>query len=138
MLMTFADVVGRTLFNRSLTGTVETITLLMGVLVFFGLAWTEVKRKHVVVDTFLQMTSGRTRAVLGLFNALVAFGIASVLYWRLLIMTLDVIRDQELTQIWRLPFWPTAVLESVGMTILVLALAWRVIEAFQHVIHPGE
>ena len=138
MLMTFADVIGRTFFKRSLIGTVETVTLLMGILVFFGLAWTEVVRRHVVVDTFYSMAPGRLRRVLTLLNALVAFVVASLLCWRLLIMTRGIIEDGEFTQIWQLPFWPTAVLESVGMLVFLAVLGWRVVEAFRALRQPAD
>ena len=125
MLLTFADVVGRTFFSRALVGTVETITLLMGVLVFFGLGWTEVANRHIRVDTFVDLAPSAIKRVITVITSLLSLFVATALMWRLLVQTLDQILAGETTQIWSIPFWPTAVAMSVGMTLFVAALAWR-------------
>ena len=50
VLTTFANVVGRYLLRMPLTGAVEISQLFLVVTVFFGVAYTEVRKQHVTFD----------------------------------------------------------------------------------------
>ena len=122
MLLTFADVTGRTLFGRALTGTVETITLLMGVLVFCGLAKTELSNRHVVVDVLLNLVPKGTRRVATIVNLILAVFVTSVMTWRLTLTAISVFDEQETTMIWSLPYWPVAIIMVIGMVLFLMVL----------------
>jgi len=53
VLTTFANVVGRYLLRMPLTGAVEISQLFLVVTVFFGVAYTEVRKQHVTFDESL-------------------------------------------------------------------------------------
>lgn len=128
MAMTFLDVVGRTFFGRALVGTVESVELMMGVLVFCGLAITEINRRHIVVETFQNLFPPRTRRASEIVNSVLAVVVTGFLAWRLLVKTGEIVEEQEYTQIWELPFWPTALIMSVGICVFLLALVARLID----------
>ena len=128
MVMTFLDVVGRTFFGRALVGTVESVELLLGILVFCGLAITEINRRHIVVETFQNLFPRPARRLSEIVNSLLAVVVTGFLAWRLLVKTGEIIDEQEYTQIWELPFWPTAVIMCVGICLFLLALIARLIE----------
>lgn len=128
MLTTFVDVVGRTFFGRSLVGTVESIELMMGVLVFSGLAFTELQRKHIVVETFQQLFPAPVKRLTRVINLLLAVIVAGLLTRQLIIKTGEILAEQEHTQILELPYWHTAILMSVGMLLFVVVLLLRLIE----------
>lgn len=128
MTLTFVDVIGRTLFGRSLVGTVESVELLMGVLVFSGLALTEVNRRHVFVETFQQLFPPPLKRLSQTLNLLLALAVTGVLTWQLMLKTKELIGDQEHTQILAIPYWPGAVLMSIGMLLFLLVLLMRLIE----------
>jgi len=128
MSLTFVDVIGRTLFGRSFVGTVESVELLMGVLVFSGLALTEVNRRHVFVETFQQLLPNPLQRSSRVLNLLLALAVTAILAWQLILKTLEHIGDQEYTQILEIPYWPSAVLMSLGMLLFLLVLLLHLIE----------
>ncbi len=125
--LTFLDVVGRTFFGRALVGTVESVELMMGILVFCGLAITEINRRHIVVETFQNLFPRPARRLSEIVNSLLAVVVTGFLAWRLLVKTGEIVEEQEYTQIWELPFWPTALIMCVGICLFLLALVARLI-----------
>ncbi len=128
MALTFVDVAGRNFFGRALIGTVESVELLMGILVFSGLALTEVQRKHIVIETFQNLLPRGLKRVSVLINVLLAVGIAGLLMRQLIIKTIEIFEEQEHTQILEIPYWPAAIIMSVGMVLFVLVLVVRLVE----------
>ncbi len=127
MVMTFLDVIGRTFFGRALVGTVESVELMMGILVFCGLALTEIHRRHIVVETFQTLFPRPARRLSEIVNSLLAVVVTGFLAWRLLIKTGEIVEEQEYTQIWELPFWPTAIVMCVGIGMFLIVLLVRLI-----------
>ena len=128
MALTFLDVVGRTFFGRAVVGTVESVELMMGILVFCGLAITEINRRHIVVETFQNLFPRPARRLSEIVNSGLAVVVTGFIAWRLLIKTGEIVDEQEYTQIWELPFWPTAVIMCVGICLFLLALIARLVE----------
>lgn len=83
MLVTFVDVIGRYVFNRPVTFAVELIELLMGMVVFFGLAYTTLKKAHISVDLILDAVSGVLKAMLIKLAALISAIVIVVMAWQL-------------------------------------------------------
>ena len=61
-------------------------------------------------------------------NSVLAVVVTGFLAWRLLVKTGEIVDEQEYTQIWELPFWPTAVIMCVGICLFLLTLIARLIE----------
>ena len=127
MAMTFVDVIGRNFFGRSLTGTVETVSLMMGVLVFSGLAFTELNRGHIVVETFQGLFPKPVKRTSMIVNSLLAVGVCGLLLNQLFAKTMDVISEREFTMILKLPYWPAALLMLIGFAVFFLLLVLRLI-----------
>ncbi|MCO4824958.1 MAG: TRAP transporter small permease [Amylibacter sp.] len=127
MAMTFVDVIGRNFFGRSLIGTVETVQLMMGVLVFSGLAITELYRRHIVVETFQGLFPKPLRRISVIVNSLLAVGVAWLLLNQLFIKTVDVFSEKEFTMILKLPYWPAAIIMLIGFALFFLLLVLRLI-----------
>ena len=127
MVLTFLDVIGRTFFGRALVGTVESVELMMGILVFCGLAVTEINRRHIVVETFQNLFPRPARRLSEIVNSLLAVVVTGFLAWRLLLKTGEIVEEREYTQIWELPFWPTAILMCIGLCLFLAALIVRLI-----------
>lgn len=128
MALTFVDVIGRTFFGRALVGTVESVELLMGILVFSGLALTELQRKHIVIETFQGLLSGPAHRFSSLINIVLAVAIAGLLTRQLFIKTIEILHEQEHTQILEIPYWPTAIVMTAGMILFLLVLLLRLVE----------
>lgn len=122
LAITFFDVIGRTLFGHALVGAVETIELLMGILVFFGLALTELNRRHVNVETFQNLFPKPIFRLSVIINCLIAAVVVGLMSWRLIVKAFETWEEQEFTQVWHLPFWPTAFLMTAGLLLFLLVL----------------
>ena len=129
MAMTFVDVIGRTFFGRALVGTVETVELLMGVLVFSGLAITEVRGKHIAVETFQGLFPEPVKRFSIVVNLLLAVCITALLARQLLIKTFEIFEEREYTQILEIPYWPTSIVMTAGIVLFLIALLMHLIEA---------
>jgi len=128
MATTFIDVIGRTFAGRSLVGTVESIELLMGILVFSGLALTEVNRRHIVVETFQALFPRPIRQLSTLINLTLAVVITALLARQLIIKAIEIFEEQEHTQILEIPYWPTAFIMSAGIVLFLIVLLLRLVE----------
>ena len=128
MALTFLDVTGRTLFGRALTGTVETITLLMGVVVFCGLAKTEISNRHVVVDVLHNLFPRPVNRFVTTLNLVLAVFITSVMTWRLTLAAITIFEEQETTMIWSLPYWPVAIVMVIGMVLFLAILILKLMQ----------
>ena len=127
MAMTFIDVIGRNFFGRSLLGTVETISLMMGALVFSGLAITELNRRHIVVETFQGLFPKPVHRLSVIVNSILAVGVSWLLLEQLYAKTLDVLSEGEFTMILKLPYWPAAAVMLTGFAFFFLTLVLRLI-----------
>ena len=129
LAITFVVVIGRTLFGRALVGAVEAIELMMGVLVFSGLALTELRRRHVNVETFQNLFPKPIFRLSTILNCLIAVFVVGLMTWRMVIKSMDTWEEQEFTQIWELPFWPSAFLMTLGLVLFLLVLLIHLYEA---------
>lgn len=127
MTMTFVDVIGRNFLGRSLIGTVESVALMMGVLVFSGLAMTELNRGHIVVETFQGLFPRPVKRLSMIVNSLLAVGVAGLLLSQLFTKSMDVLAEREFTMILKLPYWPAALLMLLGFAVFFLTLVLRLI-----------
>jgi TRAP-type C4-dicarboxylate transport system permease small subunit len=131
MAMTFLDVIGRNFFGRSLRGTVETVSLMMGALVFCGLAITELNRKHIVVETFQGLFPGPLRRVSAIVNSVLAVGVGWLLLEQLFVKTQNVLEEGEYTMVLKIPYWPSAVVMLLGFTAFFVLLILRLLREVQ-------
>ncbi|WP_299416159.1 TRAP transporter small permease [uncultured Sulfitobacter sp.] len=127
MGLTFFDVIGRNFFGRSVLGTVETVSLMMGALVFCGLAITELHRRHIVVETFQGIFPKPVRRVSVIANSALAVGVSWLLLEQLFVKTVSVFTEGEFTMILKLPYWPASILMLVGLALFFVLLVLRLI-----------
>jgi len=129
MATTFVDVIGRTFFGRSLVGTVESVELLMGILVFSALALTEVNRRHIVVETFQALFPRPVKRLSVLINLTLAVALTALLARQLIVKAIEIFEEQEHTQILEFSYWPTAYIMSAGIVLFLIVLLLRLVEA---------
>lgn len=84
MALTFVDVVGRYLFNRSVTGAFEITEIMMAMLIFAGLPLVVRRREHVSVDLIDHFVPRRTqrvhRVLIELVSSALMFGLAHLMW----------------------------------------------------------
>lgn len=126
ILLTVADVVGRTLIGKSILGTVDISTMLLVGIAFLGLAAAEVEGQHVVVDLIEQRLPRANRIALAVIRIFLLVGLGVILVWGLsevLVSAID--RGETTNTILRLPTWPAKLILLVSFLLFFIVAVWR-------------
>ncbi|MCH8182580.1 MAG: TRAP transporter small permease [Proteobacteria bacterium] len=129
MLLTFLNVAGRKLLNNPIVGAVEMTELLMGLIVFLGIAYTTYSRSHVTVDIITSHLPDRARGVLALAALILSAGFVAFMSWRLWVVANETVSDNLRTQVWELPVYPAAYLMAAGSMLMVLILLVQIVQS---------
>ena len=106
MALTFADVVGRYLFNAPIGATFEVIELMMGLLIFSALPLITREEGHITVSLFERFFRGRLQWFQQLFVLLFSSFAVAFLTSRMWSEMLVMRRDQDLGEYIDWELWP--------------------------------
>jgi len=116
-LLTLADVLGRYVFNVSVTGAVELTEVLMVGVIFVGIVMATLRREHVTVD-LLPLPFGPTgRRAMAALTHLIAAGVSALLGATSWAQGQTALLDSEQSTMLRLPLAPVVFFMS-GMLFL--------------------
>jgi TRAP-type C4-dicarboxylate transport system permease small subunit len=115
VLTTFANVLGRYLLRKPLTGAVEISQLFLVVTVFFGVAYTEVRKQHVTFDEVVAFFPRRLRAItIGAMYFLVG-GYALVMSWQETLLAISYMTPAiRVTDVLKIPIAPAMFVIAIG------------------------
>ncbi len=82
VLLITTDVVLRYFFNRPIKGSYELIELMLVVIVYLGLAYTQIKKDHISVTLVTEKLSPRTIAILESATYVLCLGIFVLITWQ--------------------------------------------------------
>ncbi len=125
MYVTFIDVIGRFVFNRPITGSVEIIFLLMGMLVFLGVGLTTFEEGHIRVDVLTRIMPHTIQALVNVIVHVLSLTIAALMCWQLLLVALDQTRELNETQVLGLPVWAAALVMAACSLTMVAGLLFH-------------
>ena len=125
MYVTFIDVIGRFVFNRPITGSVEIIFLLMGMLVFLGIGLTTFEEGHIRVDVLTRMMPQTIQVLVNVIVHVLSLTIAALMCWQLLLVALDQTRELNETQVLGLPVWAAALVMAACSLTMVAGLLFH-------------
>jgi|WetSurMetagenome_2_1015567.scaffolds.fasta_scaffold59943_2 TRAP-type mannitol/chloroaromatic compound transport system permease small subunit len=123
MLTIVVDVFGRYVFNRPLVGGVELNRTLLVIIVFFGLAFTQLNQGHIRVDLLLIRASPKWGLILEAFALMIAIPVYGIVAFATIPVTIQsiVIGEYE-TGLIPFPIWPSRLFMSVGMFLFTFQL----------------
>ncbi len=132
ILLGVSDILGRTLFNSPVMGTVEITEALLATTIFLGLAYALQQHQHIVVDVITQMLGRRAKYVLHLLSLLCMLAVVLLLFWQ---GVNSAERAWKVTEVAAgylpVPIWIAKALSAAGLLITVLEalrqLAWVVL-----------
>ena len=134
VLMTFANVLGRYLLRRPLTGAVEVSQLFLVVTVFFGVAYTEVRKQHVTFDEVVTLFPRRLKAVTVSVMYLLVTGYAIVTSWQEVMLAVSyMVPRVRVTDVLKIPIAPAMFVIALGSFLWGIELllnAFSPLEAF--------
>ena len=135
MWLTVVDVIGRDVFNVSITGLFEVIEILMGVLVFAGLPVVTAKQGHVSVTLLDSWVTQRIRKVQRFIINLICAGILTIFSWRLFDVAERLANYNDVTLFAKIPLSPVAYFMAV-LTLLSVFVQ-LILTCFPHFMDPA-
>jgi len=106
MLLTFADVVLRYLFNRPMAGAFEVTELLLLVLIFAGLPLVTYADEHALMDFIDRLLGPRGTAVLERMVQLLCAGVMFLLAWLVWLKADRIWAYRDATDVLRIVYGP--------------------------------
>lgn len=119
MLMTTADVISRSFFNKPIPGVLEMSEYMLAVIILLGAAYTQQVKGHVWVDFFTVRFSQRVQNVFKVVTDLASLFIISLVVYMGFI---EGIEEKAVSDMLRIPQWPFKTLVAVGGFLLWLEL----------------
>jgi TRAP-type C4-dicarboxylate transport system permease small subunit len=119
MLLTFADVMLRSFFNKPIPGTFEISQYILAVFILLGAAYTQQVKGHVGVDFVTSRLSPSLRAICEIFTTLLSLFIIAVVVWQGWVVGTE---EKAVSDQLRIPQYPFKVLVAVGGFLLWLEL----------------
>lgn len=126
----FISVLLRKFFNTSIPDSYDFGRLLLGVLIFWGIAATSYRGGHITVDLLWGAANPRGKRWIDVFATLVLLFVVTVQTVMLFDKVRQTYRDNVLTYDLNLPTWPMFALAWAGDVCAVILIAlrtWRLI-----------
>ncbi|MGH6682451.1 MAG: TRAP transporter small permease [Pseudolabrys sp.] len=126
----FISVLLRNLFTYSIPDSYDFGRLMLGILIFWGIAATSYRGTHITVDLIWSNASPRYQRLIDVFATLVLLFVVTVQTYTLFDKVRGTYYDNVLTFDLRLPTWPFFAIAWAGDVSAVLLIAirtWRLI-----------
>src|SRR5437588_4323267 len=131
----FISVMLRYFFSLQIPDAYDFGRLLLGILIFWGIAATSYRGTHITVDLVWANVNERWQRIIDVFATLVLLFVVTVQTYTLFDKVLSTYRDNVLTFDLRLPTWPFFLVAWLGDVSAVLLIAIR---TYRLVFHPEE
>ena len=132
MLMGTADVIGTKFAKWPIPGAYESTAALMVVVVFSGIAYAQLKKRHISVALVVNRLPARAREVLNLAGLVLGAVYFGVLAWRcsLFFWSSWLLKESEASLI-HFPLYPSKFIMVVGASLMFLQLLVNIFHAIR-------
>ena len=131
----FISVVLRRFFSLQIPDAYDFGSMLLGILIFWGIAATSYRGGHITVDLVWAAASRRWKRVIDVFATLVLLFVVTVQTYTLFDKVATTYRDHVLTFDMGLPTWPFFAVAWIGDVSAVMLIAIR---TYRLIFHPEE
>jgi TRAP-type C4-dicarboxylate transport system permease small subunit len=131
----FVSVLLRNLFNYAIPDSFDIGRMLLGILIFWGIAATSYRGTHITVDLVWGNVSPRYQRWIDVFATLVLLFVVTVQTWTLFDKVRGTYRDNVTTFDMHMPTWPFFAVAWIGDVSAVLLIAIR---TYRLVFHPED
>ena len=135
----FIAVLLRNLFNYAIPDSFDIGRMLLGILIFWGIAATSYRGGHITVDLIWANVGPRYQRMIDVFATLVLLFVVTVQTWTLFDKVRGTYNDHVLTFDLHMPTWPFFAIAWAGDVSAVLLIAirtWRLIFSPQEMHDP--
>jgi TRAP-type C4-dicarboxylate transport system permease small subunit len=131
----FVSVLLRNIFNYAIPDSFDIGRMLLGILIFWGIAATSYRGAHITVDLVWGNVSPRYQRWIDVFATLVLLFVVTVQTWTLFDKVRGTYRDNVTTFDMHMPTWPFFAVAWIGDVSAVLLIAIR---TYRLVFHPED
>ena len=131
----FIAVLLRNLFNYSIPDSFDIGRLLLGILIFWGIAATSYRGTHITVDLVWGNVGPKYQRMIDVFATLVLLFVVTVQTWTLFDKVRGTCNDHVTTFDLHMPTWPFFAVAWAGDVSAVLLIAIR---TYRLIFHPEE
>ncbi|WIM13391.1 TRAP transporter small permease [Enhydrobacter sp.] len=131
----FISVMLRRFFSAQIPDSYDFGRMLLGILIFWGIAATSYRGTHITVDLVWAQANPRWKRIIDVFATLVLLFVVTVQTYTLFDKVHATYVDHVLTFDLRLPTWPFFAVAWIGDVSAVVLIAIR---TFQLVFHPED
>ena len=131
----FIAVLLRNLFNYAIPDSFDIGRMLLGILIFWGIAATSYRGGHITVDLVWASASPRWKRVIDIFATLVLLFVVTVQTYTLFDKVTATYNDNVLTYDLGLPTWPFFAVAWAGDVSAVVLIAIR---TYRLIFHPED
>jgi TRAP-type transport system small permease protein len=127
MLLTVADVIGRSTFNKPVSGTYEISKFLLPVIVLFSIGYVEQCNQNIRVDFFTNKMPVRGRLLIDIFFTALAICFFCLIVWQGLNEGILTYASHMASDILKIPTYPFQFAIPFGAFLLVIELILRIV-----------
>ena len=131
----FVAVLLRNIFNYSIPDSFDIGRMLLGILIFWGIAATSYRGGHITVDLIWANAGPRWQRIIDVFATLVLLFVVAVQTYTLFDKVRGTYNDNVLTFEMHMPTWPFFAVAWAGDVSAVLLIAIR---TYRLIFHPEE
>jgi TRAP-type C4-dicarboxylate transport system permease small subunit len=131
----FVSVLLRNLFNYAIPDSFDIGRMLLGILIFWGIAATSYRGTHITVDLVWGNVSPRYQRWIDVFATLVLLFVVTVQTWTLFDKVRGTYRDNVTTFDMHMPTWPFFAVAWIGDVSALLLIAIR---TYRLIFHPED
>ncbi len=131
----FVAVLLRNIFSYSIPDSFDIGRLLLGILIFWGIAATSYRGTHITVDLIWGNVGPKYQRMIDVFATLVLLFVVTVQTWTLFDKVRGTYQDNVTTFDLHMPTWPFFAVAWIGDVSAVLLIAIR---TYRLIFHPEE
>jgi len=131
----FVAVLLRNIFSYSIPDSFDIGRLMLGILIFWGIAATSYRGTHITVDLIWGNVGPKYQRMIDVFATLVLLFVVSVQTWTLFDKVRGTYQDNVMTFDMHMPTWPFFAVAWIGDVSAVLLIAIR---TYRLIFHPEE
>ncbi|MFC1909699.1 TRAP transporter large permease subunit [Chloroflexota bacterium] len=122
VISTVIDVISRSTTNTNIPGNIELIGVLLVIVFFSGMSYTEINNKHVKVDILVNKFSPTAKQVVELSGNLITIGIVSIISWQSVLQSNFVRTSGYHTGVLHIPLWPFGIITAFFLALFALTV----------------
>jgi C4-dicarboxylate transporter DctM subunit len=137
VILVTVHVLSRALFKKPLLGTVELEELMIVILVFLGMAYTQVRGNHISVDFVTSRLSEKAQEILSGVTSLLSMCLFFALSWQGIVLSLTYLQKNVDTFHLRIPIFWVMWIVALGFFLLGVILFKNFLRAASHTVKEG-